>query len=287
MANKVRKMTKDEAVREARIGSKLKGGTWYVTRRRDNYNVVPADFYDSGRDGTIAETIDVHAERAARAMAKPAPQRDIHQQASTSDGFTSQADEDAADQEYCDRAAHPSEVREAQEGIEQILRESDTYSAPDGTQVSTFQSPMVEPGIETAIAITQLRAAGCLCVVGCSVNGECPVHGDGGHLPRAADVREALGLDPDHGMTAFEFLGLSPLVWADHLEKMTPDRRDAITRGLSAVLETAALARGYIDGRYLFGDGDHSRGVKSGNALRTKIRAALGFAYPKSGAFTF
>ena len=23
------------------------------------------------------------------------------------------------------------------------------------------------------------------------------------------------------------------------------------------------------------------------NALRTKIRAALGFAYPKSGAFTF
>ena len=23
----------------------------------------------------------------------------------------------------------------------------------------------------------------CLCIVGCSVNGECPVHGDGGHLP--------------------------------------------------------------------------------------------------------
>jgi coenzyme F420-reducing hydrogenase delta subunit len=37
----------------------------------------------------------------------------------------------------------------------------------------------------------------CLCIVGCSVNGECPIHGDGGHLPsrnkiaaRASGLRE-------------------------------------------------------------------------------------------------
>lgn len=68
---KAKKMTKDEAIREARIGSKLKGGTWYVTRRGDNYGVQPADFYDSGRHGRIAETIDVAAERASRALMTP------------------------------------------------------------------------------------------------------------------------------------------------------------------------------------------------------------------------
>ena len=119
MANKVRKMTKDQAIREARVGSSYRGGTWYVTRKRDNYNVVPADMYDSARDGKVAETIDVHAERAARSTAKPAPAN--------------------------------------------------------------------EP----------VRAATCLCVIGCSVNGECPVHGDGGHLPSAADVRRMIDVTPD------------------------------------------------------------------------------------------
>jgi len=69
-------MTKDQAIREARVGSSYRGGTWYVTRKRDNYNVVPADMYDSARDGKVAETIDVHAERAARATAKLEPQLD-------------------------------------------------------------------------------------------------------------------------------------------------------------------------------------------------------------------
>lgn len=67
--SKAKRMTKDEAIREARIGSKLKGGTWFVTRRGDNYGVMPADMYDSGRHGRVAETIDIHSERAARAIA--------------------------------------------------------------------------------------------------------------------------------------------------------------------------------------------------------------------------
>jgi hypothetical protein len=37
--------------------------------------------------------------------AKDAKQQDSHQNAPVSDGFTRQADEDAADQEYCDLAA--------------------------------------------------------------------------------------------------------------------------------------------------------------------------------------
>lgn len=61
-------MTKDQAVKEARIGSTLKGGTWFVTRRRDKYDAVPADMYDSRRHGKVAETIDIHAERQARAL---------------------------------------------------------------------------------------------------------------------------------------------------------------------------------------------------------------------------
>jgi hypothetical protein len=78
---KAKRMTKGEAIREARIASSYRGGTWYVTRKRDNYGVVPADMYDSGRDGRVAETIDIHAERAARLASKPARQEvefDLH-----------------------------------------------------------------------------------------------------------------------------------------------------------------------------------------------------------------
>ena len=41
----------------------------------------------------------------ADAMFAAVLRRDIHQISPVSDGWTSQADEDAADQEYCDRAA--------------------------------------------------------------------------------------------------------------------------------------------------------------------------------------
>lgn len=62
---KKKPMTKDEAVREARVASSYRGGTWFVTRRGKNYDVVAADMYDSGRHGRVAETIDVRAERTA------------------------------------------------------------------------------------------------------------------------------------------------------------------------------------------------------------------------------
>lgn len=37
------------------------------------------------------------------------------------------------------------------------------------------------------IAVIPERAK-CLCVVGCSANGECPIHGDRGHLPSVEEV---------------------------------------------------------------------------------------------------
>ena len=68
MALAVNRFTKDEAIREARIGSKLKGGTWYVTRRGSKYGAVPADMHDTRRHGRVAEIIDIHAERAAQSL---------------------------------------------------------------------------------------------------------------------------------------------------------------------------------------------------------------------------
>ena len=59
---KAKPMTRNEAVREARIASSYRGGTWFVTRRGKNYGVVAADMYDS-KLGRVAETIDIHAER--------------------------------------------------------------------------------------------------------------------------------------------------------------------------------------------------------------------------------
>lgn len=88
-------------------------------------------------------------------------------------------------------------------------------------------------------------------------------------------------------MTAIELLALPPVVWNDHLSEMSIEERQEIASSLSHILERAALAHGYIDGRFLFGDGTHERGVKAGNALRAKVRKALGFTYPKAAEFTF
>lgn len=88
-------------------------------------------------------------------------------------------------------------------------------------------------------------------------------------------------------MTAIELLGLPPVEWEILLAKMSPAEREDMTGSLSHIMERAALARGYMDGAYLFGTGTHARGVKAGNALRVKIRTALGFAYPKNGNVAF
>lgn len=81
-------------------------------------------------------------------------------------------------------------------------------------------------------------------------------------------------------MTALELVAMPPAVWAEHLEELSAEECESMASSLSHIIERAALARGYIDGRYLFGTGTHDRGVKAANALRVKVRKALGFAYP-------
>ncbi len=94
-------------------------------------------------------------------------------------------------------------------------------------------------------------------------------------------------------MTAIELLSTEPVAWEVKIAGLSPAEREHLTNSLSAVLERAALARGYMDGAtgisgsYLFGTGTHARGVKAANALRVKIRKALGYAYPKSQPLSF
>lgn len=49
-------MTKVEAVKNARIGALMQGGTWYVTRRGKQYDYTHADSYMGTQlDGAVAE----------------------------------------------------------------------------------------------------------------------------------------------------------------------------------------------------------------------------------------
>ena len=98
--------------------------------------------------------------------------------------------------------------------------------------------------------------------------------------------------DPEGAQAAIELLSTEPVAWEVKIAGLSPAEREHLTNSLSAVLERAALARGYMDGAfggdtYLFGTGTHARGVKAANALRVKIRKALGYAYPKSQPLSF
>ena len=57
-------------------------------------------------------------------------------------------------------------------------------------------------------------------------------------------------------MTAIELLSTEPVAWEVKIAGLSPAEREHLTNSLSAVLERAALARGYMDGaknfRHLF-----------------------------------
>ncbi len=88
-------------------------------------------------------------------------------------------------------------------------------------------------------------------------------------------------------MTALELLALEPVAWEVVIANLSKEEREDMASSLSHIAERAALARGYMDGAYLFGTGTHARGVKVANVLRVKVRSAMGFAYPKSGYVSF
>jgi hypothetical protein len=96
------------------------------------------------------------------------------------------------------------------------------------------------------------------------------------------DVTVVIKAVEGKAMTAIELLSTEPAAWEVKIAELSPAEREHLTNSLSAVLERAALARGYMDGAYLFGTGTHARGVKAAYALRVKICKALGYACPKS-----
>lgn len=51
-------MKKDEAIKEARIGALMQGGTFYVVRRGNKYKAIPAYLFEARRHGRVAEMFD-------------------------------------------------------------------------------------------------------------------------------------------------------------------------------------------------------------------------------------
>jgi hypothetical protein len=66
-------MTKNEAIREARIGALYQGGDWYVTCKRGCYKVLPHDRYRGSVDGRIIETFT--PEKVRRTVPPPREDR--------------------------------------------------------------------------------------------------------------------------------------------------------------------------------------------------------------------
>lgn len=57
-------MTKDEAIRDARLGALMQGGTWYVVRRGKSYRSMHESRYEGSKTGRVAEIFD--ADRVRR-----------------------------------------------------------------------------------------------------------------------------------------------------------------------------------------------------------------------------
>ena len=56
-------MTKDEAIKDARIGVLMQGGTWYVVRRGKSYRAMHESLYEGSKMGRVAEMFDLEKVR--------------------------------------------------------------------------------------------------------------------------------------------------------------------------------------------------------------------------------
>lgn len=78
-----------------------------------------------------------------------------------------------------------------------------------------------------------------------------------------------------------EFLNAPPVLWETRLESLNIGDTNTITVDLSAIIQTAAHLKGYIEGRVMYENRDHAFGVKAANNLLAKVRKVLGYAYPR------
>lgn len=76
---------------------------------------------------------------------------------------------------------------------------------------------------------------------------------------------------------------LAPVEFQAQVNAMTTEDRRVYIDELDAIMQKAAMLRGYLDARYGHGCGDqgHQDGVKACNRLVAKVRKALGFTIAK------
>jgi hypothetical protein len=55
-------------------------------------------------------------------------------------------------------------------------------------QIGTHQDEVLGGDVADSELTAFEVANNCRCIVGCTVNGDCPVHGDGGHLPSRQQI---------------------------------------------------------------------------------------------------
>lgn len=88
----------------------------------------------------------------------------------------------------------------------------------------------------------------------------------------------------DITMAARKLLELAPVELEKAIDAIPMSDRQELAQELDAICQKASLVSGYLDARGATGCGDngHSAGVREANKARTRIRAAIGFTYPKS-----
>lgn len=91
-----------------------------------------------------------------------------------------------------------------------------------------------------------------------------------------------------HGLTsiATKCLNTAPVDLQAMADRLTGEDKRQIEETLSGLVQMAAWKWAYINERYGSGCGDqgHDDAVKEANRVLTKVRKAMGFAYPDSGA---
>jgi hypothetical protein len=84
----------------------------------------------------------------------------------------------------------------------------------------------------------------------------------------------------DKYQVAFDFLRLSPREWPSKMLDFSATDQSEIALIVESIMESSALASGYLSTRVL--GGSHERSVKEANRRCTAIRKVIGFTFPKS-----
>lgn len=89
-------------------------------------------------------------------------------------------------------------------------------------------------------------------------------------------------------MTAKRMMNLAPVQLRRAVDKMDAVERYELVGQLDCIIQTAAIAAGYLRARQSdYRDAGHAAGVKSANRLLVKVRRVLNYSYPEMGKISF